>query len=117
MRKFLLKRLVLPLVSKVTSNKGWEYYKEYIKSDFDLLTKDRKSAKLSPTNNVLGAENIFIEEGAKIEFATLNANIGPIYIGKDAEIMEGAVIRGPFALCNNSTLKLSAKIYGPTTIS
>ncbi len=100
-------------------NWSWDIFRlngDNIKSDFDLLTKDRKSAKLSPTNNVLGKENIFIEEGAKIEFATLNANTGPIYIGKDTEIMENSVIRGPFALCDYSVLKISAKIYGPTTI-
>ncbi|MCD4833565.1 MAG: GlmU family protein [Bacteroidales bacterium] len=97
----------------------WDIFRlngENIKSDFDLLTKGRKSAKLSTTNNVLGKEKIFIEEGAKIEFATLNADTGPIYIGEDTEIMENSVIRGPFALCDHSTLKISAKIYGPTTI-
>ncbi len=97
----------------------WDIFRlngENIKSDFNLLTKDRKSAKLSTTNNVLGKEDIFIEEGAKIEFAILNADTGPIYIGKDTEIMENSVIRGPFALCDHSVLKISAKIYGPTTI-
>jgi len=97
----------------------WDIFRlngENIKSDFELLTKGRKSAKLSVTNNVLGAENIFIEEGAKIEFAILNADTGPIYIGKDTEVMENSVIRGPFALCDHSVLKISAKIYGPTTI-
>jgi len=97
----------------------WDIFKlngENIISDFELLTKDRKSLELSSTNNVLGSENIFIEEGAKIEFATLNATTGPIYIGKDTEIMEGSVVRGPFALCEHSVLKISAKIYGPTTI-
>lgn len=87
-----------------------------IVADFNLLTKERISQTLSSTNNVLGVNNIFIEEGAKVEFATLNATKGPIYIGKNAEIMEGSMIRGPFALCNNATIKLGAKIYGPTTI-
>ncbi len=89
---------------------------EAINSDFDLLTTDRKSLALSPTNQVIGAENIFVEEGAKVEYAILNASTGPVYIGKDAEIMEGAIIRGPFVICEHSTLKLGAKIYGPTTI-
>lgn len=84
--------------------------------DFELLTKGRQGAKLSDTVNVLNSENIFIEEGFKGEFFTLNASTGPIYLGKNSEIMEGSVIRGPFALCDNSTVKLSAKIYGPTTI-
>ncbi|RKE95010.1 GlmU family protein [Ichthyenterobacterium magnum] len=87
-----------------------------IKADFNLLTKDRKSQSIPETNNIIAAEHIFIEEGAKLEFATLNASSGPIYIGKDTEIMEGSIIRGPFALCDNATVKLGAKIYGPTTV-
>jgi len=89
---------------------------EAISADFELLTTGRKSLALSVTNQVIGAASIFIEEGAKVECAVLNASTGPIYIGKDAEIMEGSIIRGPFALCEYSTLKLGAKIYGPTTI-
>lgn len=84
--------------------------------DFEFITHNRKSQPIPATVNCLNPENIFIEEGAKIEFATLNANNGPIYIGKDSEIMEGSVIRGPFALCDNATVKMGAKIYGPTTI-
>lgn len=87
-----------------------------IRDDFELLTKGRKSASLSESNNIIGAENIFVEEGAIVEFATLNAKTGPIYIGKDAEIMENSAIRGPFALCENSVVKMSAKIYGATTV-
>ncbi|MGQ0827148.1 MAG: GlmU family protein [Bacteroidota bacterium] len=89
---------------------------EAIISDFQLITAGRKSLVLSSTNKVIGAENIFIEEGAKVECAILNASTGPIYIGRDAEIMEGAIVRGPFALGEHSALKLGAKIYGPTTI-
>jgi len=85
-------------------------------SDFKLLTKNRKSQIIPTSNNVIGSENIFVEVGAKVEFATLNASEGPIYIGADAEIMEGCLIRGPFALCENSSLKMGAKIYGATTI-
>lgn len=87
-----------------------------IQHDFELLTKGRKTAKISKTNNVIGEENIFIEEGAIVEYATLNASKGPIYVGKDAEIMETATIRGPLALCEHGIIKMSAKIYGPTTI-
>ncbi len=100
-------------------NNVWDIFSkngEAIRNDFELITKGRKSEKPSSTNNVIAPENVFIEKGAKLEFATLNASTGPVYIGKDAEIMEGAVIRGPFALCNNSVVKMSAKIYGPTTI-
>jgi UDP-N-acetylglucosamine diphosphorylase/glucosamine-1-phosphate N-acetyltransferase len=87
-----------------------------IQEDFEFITKNRKSKPIPSSNNVIGHEYIFIEEGAKLEFTTLNASSGPIYIGKDAEIMEGSIIRGPFALCEGSTVKLGAKIYGPTTI-
>lgn len=84
--------------------------------DFDLLTVNRKSQPIPKSVNVMAPENIFIEEGAKIQFSTLNASNGPIYIGKDAEIMEGSLIRGPFALCERGLLKMGAKIYGPTTV-
>jgi len=89
---------------------------EAIQEDFEFLTKGRKSQPISSSNNTIGAENIFIEEGAKLEFATLNASAGPIYIGIDAEVMEGSIIRGPFALCEHATVKMGAKIYGPTTV-
>ena len=89
---------------------------EAIKDDFELITKGRKSLALSKTNQIIAVENIFVEEGAKVECAILNASTGPIYIGKDAEIMEGSIVRGPFALCEHSALKLGAKIYGPTTV-
>ncbi len=87
-----------------------------IQEDFELLTTNRKSAPISQSNNVISSENIFIEKGAKVEFATLNASTGPIYIGKEAEIMEGSLIRGPFALCDKAILKLGTKIYGATTV-
>jgi UDP-N-acetylglucosamine diphosphorylase/glucosamine-1-phosphate N-acetyltransferase len=86
-----------------------------IEADFKLLTKARKSQKISDTNTVIG-KNIFMEKGAKISCSILNAENGPIYIGKNTEIMEGAIIRGPFAMCENAVLKMGAKIYGPTTL-
>ncbi|MFL5762795.1 MAG: GlmU family protein [Bacteroidia bacterium] len=98
---------------------SWDIFSkngDAIKADFELITKGRKSLALSPTNQVIGVENIFVEEGAKVECAILNASTGPIYIGKDAEIMEGSIVRGPLALCEHAGLKLGAKIYGPTTV-
>lgn len=89
---------------------------EAIQADFNLITKDRTSQPIPATVNVIAPENIFIEEGAKLNFCTLNASSGPIYIGKGAEIMEGCIVRGGLAMCENSVLKLSAKIYGPTTL-
>lgn len=87
-----------------------------IQDDFELLTKGKKSQSIPSSNNVIAPENVFIEEGAILEFTTLNASSGPIYIGKNAEIMEGSIVRGPFALCEGATLKIAAKIYGPTTV-
>ena len=89
---------------------------EAISDDFNFITKNRKSQPIPLNVNTINPEHIFIEKGAKVNFATLNASSGPIYIGHDAEIMEGSLVRGPFALCDNSVLKLGAKIYGPTTI-
>jgi UDP-N-acetylglucosamine diphosphorylase/glucosamine-1-phosphate N-acetyltransferase len=89
---------------------------EALKSDFDMITANRISLPISSTNTAINPNRIFIEEGATIECAILNASNGPIYIGKGAEIMEGSIVRGPFALCDHSVLKMGAKIYGPTTI-
>ena len=87
-----------------------------LREDFELITEDRKSQPIPKSVNVISPENIFIEEGAKLEFVTLNASTGPIYIGKNSEIMEGSVIRGPFALCEEAQVKLATKVYGATTV-
>ncbi len=79
---------------------------EAIIDDFNLITKDRQSEPIPATINTINPEHIFIEKGATLNFATLNASSGPIYIGRDAEVMEGSIVRGPFALCNNATLKI-----------
>lgn len=97
----------------------WEIFEQNgnaIKADYELLTKGRTSEDFIHNNHILHPENIFVEKGAKIDFVTINATSGPVYIGKDAEVMEGSIIRGPFALCDHSSLKLGAKVYGPTTI-
>ena len=87
-----------------------------IESDFMSITKGRTSAKLSESNTIIGDGKIFLEEGAKAEACIFNTSNGPIYLGKDTEVMEGSVIRGPFALCEGSQVKMGAKIYGPTTV-
>jgi UDP-N-acetylglucosamine diphosphorylase/glucosamine-1-phosphate N-acetyltransferase len=87
-----------------------------IRDDFELLTTDRISQPIPKSVNVISPENIFIEEGAQLAFVTLNASTGPIYIGKNSEIMEGSVIRGPFALCESGRVKLATKVYGATTV-
>lgn len=92
------------------------YNDKAIQFDFELITKGRKSQPISETNGVINSENIFLEEGAVVEFAVLNAKEGPIYVGKNAEIMEGSLVRGSLALCENAKLNLGAKIYSGTTI-
>lgn len=87
-----------------------------IQQDFDFITAGRTSAKIPTTVHCFNKENIFVEEGATLTLASLNATNGPIYIGKNALIMEGVMIRGSFALCENSVVKMGAKIYGGTTI-
>jgi len=104
----------------VKLNENWEIFSfnpTAIVDDFKLITAGRKSKPLSKTNFVTGDPKlIFLEEGARSEFAFLNTTDGPIYIGKEAEIMEGSKVRGPFALCEHAHLKMDAKIYGGTTV-
>lgn len=88
-----------------------------IEQDFEQITQGRQSQKIHETNTVLGdPSKIFIEEGAVVRASILNAEGGSIYIGKEAEIMEGCVIRGPFALGTHAVTKLATKVYGPTTV-
>lgn len=103
----------------LTIEHTWDIFQKNdaaLREDFELLTEDRFSQPIPKSVNVISPENIFIEEGAKLEFVTLNASTGPIYIGKNAEIMEGSVIRGPFALCESGRVKLASKVYGATTV-
>lgn len=104
----------------ITLEKRWDLFEkngEILKQDFDLITKGRTTVQLSSTNTIIGDPNlIFLEEGAIIEAVTLNTKSGPIYIGKNAEVMEGALLRGPIAMCENSVFKMGAKAYGPTTL-
>lgn len=87
-----------------------------LRQDYTLLTKGRKSQKISITNKVINPDHVFLEKGAKMEHCIINAETGPVYIGKNAEVMEGCVIRGPFAMGEGSCLKMGAKVYGATTL-
>jgi UDP-N-acetylglucosamine diphosphorylase/glucosamine-1-phosphate N-acetyltransferase len=103
----------------VTIENTWDIFSKNdkaLRADFELITNGRMSQPIPKTVNTINSENIFIEAGAVINFATLNAATGPIYIGRGAEVMEGSVIRGPFSLGEHSQVKLAAKIYGATTI-
>ena len=98
----------------------WDIYalnNQAIADDFSILTSGRSSAAISSTNFITGDPDlIFLEEDAEVEYAFLNTKGGPVYIGKNAVVMEGAKIRGPFALCEHAQVKMDAKIYGGTTI-
>lgn len=105
--------------SFIKINHLWDIFsqnKDAIQQDFELLTRGRQSQPLSDTNRVSGADHIFVEEGATVEHSILNATNGPIYIGKNATILEGAMLRGPITLGDHAVIKMGAKIYGATTI-
>ena len=89
---------------------------EALIADFTLLTTGRRSQPIPASVQVINPESIFIEEGARLQYCLLNASSGPIYIGRNAEIMEGALIRGPFAAGEGATVKMGTKIYGATTL-
>ena len=87
-----------------------------LRKDFELITTNRTSAPVDDSNKLINPKNIFIEETAVLSHCILNAEAGPIYIGKNARVMEGCLIRGPFSLGENSVVKMGTKIYGATTI-
>lgn len=97
----------------------WDLFslnEQAIRSDFELITEGKKSQPIPDGVQAIQKEHIFIEEGATVLFSSLNASKGPIYIGKEAEIMEGCSVRGPLAMCEHSVLKMGTKIYGATTL-
>ncbi len=90
---------------------------EAIRRDFELLTAGRSSRPLSDSCRLIGdPSQLFIEEGATVECANINVSKGPVYIGRDAEVMEGACLRGPIAMCEHSVVNMGGKIYGATTL-
>lgn len=101
----------------------FQYNGAEIVSDFKELTASRVGVALDPSCRVIGSPYLddgtpalFIEEGATVEGTTLNLKEGPIYIGRNAKVMEGSCIRGPFALCERSKVNMCSKIYSDTTI-
>ena len=87
-----------------------------IRQDFELLTRKRKSQPVSKTNSVIKPSRVFLEKAVRMEHCIINASTGPVYIGKNAEVMEGCIIRGPFAMGEGACLKMGTKIYGATTL-
>jgi UDP-N-acetylglucosamine diphosphorylase/glucosamine-1-phosphate N-acetyltransferase len=117
--KIKVKKAVMIREEPVIIQYPWHIFQSNdraIGEDFELLTKKRKSQPISKTNKVIKSSGIFIEKGATVEHCLLNASKGPIYIGKNAEVMEGCMIRGPFAMGEGSLLKMGTKIYGATTL-
>lgn len=107
-----------PTLSRITER--WHLFQKneaVLKADFQLISRGRKSQNLPAHCTLIGdPENLFIEDGAIVNASTLNVSTGPIYIGKGVEIMEGSLIRGPFAACESAQVKMGSKIYGATTI-
>jgi len=88
-----------------------------MEADFDLITAGRTSEPLPASNRLIGPpERLFIEKGATVECATINTQTGPVYIGRNALVMEGALIRGGLAMCEHAVIKMGAKLYGATTL-
>ena len=108
--------LTTPLIHLKTATDLFLRNAEVLALDFKRLTQGRKTAPISSSNQLIAPENIFLEEGAKVECAILNASAGPIYIGKNTEVMEGSMLRGSIALCENAVVKMGTKIYGGTTL-
>lgn len=111
----------IPYKGEISSLENWwDLYLNNgveIQKDFDTITTGRVSQVLSSSNTLIGeSNNLFIEEGAYIEGAVLNVNDGPIYIGKDVEVMEGTLIRGGFSALEGTRVKMGAKLYGPTSV-
>ncbi len=110
----------IKLKSAVTTiNYPWDIIRlndQALRQDFALLTKKRRSQPISKTNKVTKGSQVFLEKGVTMEHCIINASTGPVYIGKHAEVMEGSIIRGPFAMGENACLKLGAKVYGATTL-
>ncbi len=101
-------------------NRPWDLFRyngQVLEREFDRLANGQESAEIHDSVLFLGDKSkLFIHPEAKVQAAILNTETGPIYIGKDCEVMEGSFIRGPFAMIDHAVVKMGAKIYGPTTL-
>lgn len=98
---------------------GWHIFqlnRAAIEYDFALITKGKRSAAIHHSNKIINRKNVFIEKGASVKHCMINAEEGPVYIGKNALLMEGCLVRGPVSIGENAVVKMGAKIYGATTI-
>jgi len=116
--KIIVNRAITLKEAVKTIQYPWEIFQLNawaIRQDFDLITKKRRSHAISKTNRVIKPSALFVEKGVQMENCFINASTGPVYIGKNAEVMEGTMIRGPFALGEGSCIKMGTKIYGATS--
>src|SRR5690349_6624223 len=101
-------------------DKTWKIFREnaaQLRLDFKMITAGRKSAHIDDKHTIVyGAENVFLEEGVYIRAAILNAETGPIYLGRNSIVQEGAIIRASFALGEGSHVNMGAKVRGDTSV-
>lgn len=101
-------------------DQSWKIFQhnaQQIRADFELITKGKRSHGVNDKHTIVyNEENIFVEEGVHIRAAVLNAEDGPIYLGKNSVVQEGALIKGPFALCEGSHVNMGGKMRGDTTV-
>lgn len=111
-KEYLHEIRIIDQIWKIFQHNG-----DQIRADFKLLTQGRKSAMINdPHTRSYSVNDIFLEEGAEVKAAVLNAENGPIYLGKNSQVQEGALIKGPFALCEGSHVNMGAKVRGDTTV-
>ncbi|MDB4286316.1 glucose-1-phosphate thymidylyltransferase, partial [bacterium] len=85
--------------------------------DFNLLTQDAPSGKITdPHSRIYGADNLYVSEGVDARAVIINAEDGPIYLGKNVTLSEGAIIKGTHGFCNNSFVAMGGKMRGGSTI-
>ena len=117
--KIKVGKAVMSRVAPVAIRYPWDIFQLNdwsIRQDFALLTKGRRSQSIPRSNKVVNPRQVFLEKGAKVEQAIINAATGPVYVGRNAEIMEGCIIRGPLAMGEGACLKMGTKLYGATTL-
>lgn len=104
----------------VLIDRPWKIFQHngnQIRADFKLITANRKSASINdPHTRTYNEQNIFLEEGVILHAAILNAENGPIYLGKNAQVQEGSIVRGPFSLGEESIINMGGKMRADTTV-
>lgn len=80
---------------------------------WEAQNKDKPSAQIHPSAVLVEADRIYIAPSAKVRAgAILSATDGPIYIDENAEIAEGAIIKGACYIGAKTLVKMGARIFG-----